>query len=248
MKILELILLLSLFSSQVFAQKTQEALLIESFVDTHTDDKGKFSHQLRSVLENHDINTFKNFERVLDSLNSTFTIKNSEKGDYELFTLANGFDHWSYILKNKVIINQSEMTFDFFYEIHNLPNGEYLLIKRSDDMSFSCSEAIIYNGNIKYDYSDISANGSDGKKVLSVCSWTNVDESYPGKIDTEAGREIAEGGLKSYKPIEIEFDPKKQLIFYSFHRMKDGRKITRKAKYRNSDFKIKSYDARSFEE
>ncbi|MGJ1195647.1 hypothetical protein ACR777_07765 [Sphingobacterium spiritivorum] len=248
MKILELILLLSLFSSQVFAQKTQEALLIESFVDTHTDVKEKFSHQLRSALEKHDIKTFKNFERVLDSLNSTFTIKNSEKGDYELFTLANGLDHWSYILKNKVIINLSEKTFDYFYDIHNLPNGEYLLIKRGDDMSFSCYEAYICNGNRKQGYSDISANGSDGKKVLSVCSWTNVDESFPGKIDAETGLPTIEGGLKSYKPIEIEFDPKKQLIFYSFHRMKDGRKITRKAKYRNSDFKIKSYDARTFEE
>lgn len=248
MKILELVLLLSLFSSQVFAQKTQEDLLIESFVDTHTDDKEKFSHQLRSALENHDIKTFKNFERVLDSLNSTLTIKNSEKGNYELFTLANGLDHWSYILKNKVIINQSEMTFDYFYDIHNLPNGEYLLIKRSDDMSFSCSEAFIYNGNIKYDYSDVSANEAYGKKVLSVCSWTNVDESFPGKIDAETGLQTIEGGLKTYEPVKIEFNPKNNLIFYSFYRIKDGRKITRKAKYRNSDFKIKSYDARTFEE
>ncbi|QQT26167.1 hypothetical protein [Sphingobacterium spiritivorum] len=248
MKIFELVLLLLLCNSQVFGQKTQETLLIESFLDTGDDAKEGFTDQLRSTLENYDIKTFNNFRRVLDSLNSYFTIKNSEKGDYELFTLTNEEGHWSYVLRDKVIINRSEKTFNYFYDIHNLPNKEYLLIKRSDEMSFSCSEAFIYNGNIKYDYSDIFTNGSDGKKVLSVYSWTNVDESYPGKIDTETGREIVEGGLKSYKPIEIEFDPEKQLIFYSFHRMKDGRKITRKAKYRNSDFKIKSYDARSFEE
>ncbi|MGJ1361003.1 hypothetical protein ACR79B_08045 [Sphingobacterium spiritivorum] len=248
MKILELVLLLSLFSSQVFAQKTQEALLIASLLDTGDEAKEKFTDQLRSALENHDIKTFKKFERVLDSLHSMFTIKNSEKGDYELFTLANGLDHWSYVLKNKVIINQSEKTFDYFYEIHNLPNGEYLLIKRGDDMSFSCFDAYIYNGNRKRGYSNSSASEEEGKNVLTVCSWTNVDESFPGKIDAETGLQTIEGGLKTYEPVKIEFDPKNNLIFYSFRRIKDGKKTTRKAKYRNSDFKIKSYDARTFEE
>ncbi|MGV0754409.1 hypothetical protein ACTS95_09850 [Empedobacter brevis] len=78
-----------------------------------------------------------------------------------------------------------------------------------------------------------------GNKVLTVCSWTNVDESYPGDI---------EGKMVHYKPIKIEFNPKNNTISYVFHRQKDGKKIKRKAKYKNGKFNIKNYDARIFEE
>ncbi|MGV0754408.1 hypothetical protein ACTS95_09855 [Empedobacter brevis] len=108
-----------------------------------------FAKQLIYILENDDISTFKTFRKAVDSLNADFTIKKSATGNYELFTLRNDFSHWNYILKNKKVVHKSERVSDYFFEIYELTNNnvkEYLLIKRMDEMSFSCYEAYVFFG------------------------------------------------------------------------------------------------------
>jgi len=232
------------------AQKTSEDMLIQSFlelnaIETNLDETPlnlavqKFDNQLIHVLENDDINAFKDFKNGLDSLHSDFTLKKS--GNYELFTLRNGFDRWNYILKDKKLILKELNTFDYFYAIHELSNDEFLLIKRMDEMSFSCYEAFVYSKN-----SQENVNNSN-TKFLSVCSWTNLDETYYEK-NPITGEEDLKGGLAHYNPLEIRFDTKRKIISYSFLSQINGKMVTRKAKYRNGTFKIKSYDARTFEE
>ncbi|MDR6969588.1 hypothetical protein J2X31_003621 [Flavobacterium arsenatis] len=241
---------------QLSAQKNQEEILIASFLELNSKETNedevalnqavqKFDEQLIYTLENYDITSFKTFEKGLDSLYTDFSVKKAETGNFELFTLRNGFDRWNYVLKDKKVVMKALKTFDYFYEIHTLSNNEFLLIKRMDEMSFSCFEAFVYHQNL---HNSKPKTNILGNKVLSVCSWTNVDESYPGKTDPETGLQTVEGGLKIYEPLEIKFNPKKKNIYYTFYRLKDGKKITRKAKYRNGSFKIKSYDARTFEE
>jgi hypothetical protein len=239
------------FSLKTMAQKTSEDMLIQSFlelnaIETNLDETPlnlavqKFDKPLIHVLENDDINAFEDFKNGLDSLHSDFTLKKS--GNYELFTLRNGFDRWNYILKDKKVILKELNTFDYFYDIHELSNDEFLLIKRMDEMSFSCYEAFVYSKN-----SQENVNNSN-TKFLSVCSWTNVDNSRTGEKDPETGLYTVEGGMESLKPLEIRFDTKRKIISYSFLSQINGKTITRKAKYKNGTFKIKSYDARTFEE
>jgi len=237
-----------LFSSlQVLAQKNQEDLLIEAFlelnsVETSEDETElnraiqKFDTQLIYTLENDEIRSFKNFEKGLDSLYTDFTFK--ESGDYKLFTLRNGFDRWNYILKDKKVVLKELKTFDYYDQIHPLDNDEFLLIKRMDEMSFSCYEVYIYQRKAKL----------TARKAVSVCSWTNVDNSRTGEKDPETGLYTIEGGMEYLKPLEIQFDPKRKIISYSFLSQINGKAITRKAKYKNGTFKIKSYDGRTFDE
>lgn len=264
MKTFIVILILLAQNANVLAQGTHEEILVKYFFDLNDEKiyqdeiamsfaKQNFSKYLKFTLENFDITTFYKFKEALDSLNSDFTIKKSETGSYELFTLRNNFDHWNYILKDKVVINEAEKTFDYFYEIHSLPNesfaDEYLLIKRMDEMSFTCYEAQIYSGNIRYGYSNKTKSNIAGSKVLSVCSWTNIDQSYPGKPDPVTGIPIIiDDGIVHYEPTSIFFDSKKKTISYSFISQKNGKQIIRKAKYKNGKFNIKDYDARTFEE
>jgi len=234
-------------SLQVLAQKTQEDLLIEAFlelnsVETSVDESElnraiqKFDTQLIYTLEKDDIKSFKNFEKELDSLHTDFTFK--ESGDYELFTLRNGFARWNYILKNKKVVLKELKTFDYYDQIYPLDNDEFLLIKRMDEMSFTCCEVYIYQSKAKL----------TARKALSVCSWTNVDNSRTGEKDPETELYTVEGGMEYLKPLEIRFDTKRKIISYSFLSQINGKTITRKAKYKNGTFKIKSYDARAFDE
>ena len=139
MKKVVLLTCLLFLSLQVLAQKNQEDLLIESFlelnsVETSEDESElnraiqKFDTQLIYTLEKDDIKSFKNFEKGLDSLYTDFTFK--ESGDYKLFTLRNGFDRWNYIMKNKKVVLKELKTFDYYDQIYPLDNYEFLLIKR----------------------------------------------------------------------------------------------------------------------
>jgi len=94
MKKVVLLTCLLFLSLQVLAQKNQEDLLIESFlelnsVETSEDESElnraiqKFDTQLIYTLEKDDIKSFKNFENGLDSLYTDFTFKESE--NYKLF-------------------------------------------------------------------------------------------------------------------------------------------------------------------
>jgi len=244
-----------LFSSlQLMAQKTQEDLLIEAILELNSlensEDKialnlavQKFDTQLIYILENENINSFKKFENGLDSLYTDFSFKQS--GDYELFSLRKGLDRWNYILKNKKVILKDFKTFDYFYDIHSLNNKEFLLIKRMDEMSFTCYNAFV----MKVENNSIIRQDAfkDKMDFLEVCSWTSLDSTYYEK-DPITGTKALKGGLTNYKPLEIQFDEKRKIISYRFLSQINGKTITRKAKYRNGTFKIKCYNARTFEE
>ncbi|MGE8378918.1 MAG: hypothetical protein ACN6PN_11230 [Sphingobacterium sp.] len=251
MKLLKLVLftLLLQVTQGAYGQTDQELRLVQSFLDLNAaissqDSMTKralceeFGERLIQTLEQDDIINFKSFREVLDSLNSDFSLKKS--GAYELFTLRGNFEHWNYVLKNKHVINRQERTFDYFYELHLLDQHHYLLIKRMDELSFSCYKAYVYQDNLDV----IGSN----KHFLSVCSWTNVDESPLQNKSTLESDQSSKDHLKSYPPIPIKFDAKNREISYTFYRQSDERKITRKARYLHGGFVIKSYDARMFEE
>lgn len=189
-----------------------------------------------------------------NSLGYEFITLRQYHSENEIFTahsLSNGFGHWNYVTQkningtNKIILKKTYSS-DYYSKIHELNEKEFLLITRFDDMSYSCYDAyvmkVLDNGIIRQ---DAFVNKQD---VFSVCSWTNVDESYPGKKDSTTGLYNIEGGMKYYEPIEIIYNPKNKIISYVFYSLKDGKKVIRKAKYKNGEFKIKDYDARTFEE
>ncbi len=62
-------------------------------------------------------------------------------------------------------------TFDYYDQVYSLDNDEFLLIKRMDEMSFSCYEVYIYQRKVKL----------TARKTLSVCSWTKIDATYNEK-------------------------------------------------------------------
>jgi len=203
-----------------------------------------FTRKLELALQQtDDFSEFKEFRKTIDSLNINLTHYKSEKNDLTLHHLSDGFYHFNYITKNRKIILKDNRNHQYFTEIHSLNDEEFLLIKRMDEMSFSCFEAFIYHKNSQDNQFNFSNN-----KVLSICSWTNVDDSRTGEKDAETGLYTVEGGMRYLEPLEIKFNPKNKIISYTFYRLKDGKKVTRKAKYRGGDFKIKNYDARTFEE
>jgi len=177
---------------------------------------------------------------------------NSENGVFASHTISRGFaEHWNYITRknpdntNEIILKEEDAN-PFYIEIHDLSKDEFLLLTKYIDMSFSCYSAYVMKVENNYTIKQDAFNNT--QDVLFVCSWTNVDESYLGKPDPVTGLPTIEGKMAHYQPIPILFDPKNKTISYSFYSLKNGKKITRKAKYKNEKFKIKSYDARTFEE
>lgn len=254
MKKIIVLTFLVFFSLQLTAQNNTENLLIEAFLELNSKEISeneaalnkavqKFEQQLIYTLENEDIISFKNFVKGLDTLYSDVTLKQS--GNYELFTLTNGFDRWNYVLKNKKVIMREPKTFNYFHEIYSLEKDQFLLIKRMDEMSFTCYTAYVMS--IENDYVVRLDAFKDIMDFLEVCSWTSIDATYYEK-NSITGEEELKGGLAHYEPLEIQFDEKRKIISYRFLSQINGKTITRKAKYKNGTFKIKSYDARTFEE
>lgn len=175
----------------------------------------------------------------------------SENKIFTTHSLSNGFGHWNYVtLKNddstnKIILEKVNSS-DYYTEIHELNTKEFLLFTRFDDMSFSCYYAFV----MKLSDDDVIRQDAfkNEQDFFSVCSWTNVDESYSGEKDPKTGLYMVEGGTKYYVPIQIFYNPKNKTISYSFTKLNNGKKTTRKAKYKNGKFIIKDYDARTFEE
>lgn len=251
MSLLKLALLVLLLQAihVSYGQNDQELKLVQALLDLNTaianqdsDTKAtlskEFEGRLIQVLEQEDIVSFKTFNKVLDSLNSAFSFKKS--GEYELFTFRNNFEHWNYVLKNKHVIHRQERTFDYFHAVYSLDQHRYLLIKRMDELSFSCYKAYLYQDN--------SSSIDSSNHFLSVCSWTNVDESLLQNRSSPESDQSSKDHLKSYPPIPIKFDVKNKVISYTFYRQSDGKKTTRKARYLHGGFVIKSYDARMFDE
>jgi hypothetical protein len=241
--------ILTLFTSKkLYAQLNQEEILIKSVIELCEIDKyddtihyknvvTNFNFLLMETFTNYNISNFNKLKKLSDSLPFNYNITKSELGNFELFRFAINSDNWNYIKENKKVILRQEETFDYYLEVHNLTNNSFLLIKRMDEMSFCCYDAYVYNKRIKL----------HGNKVLTVCSWTNLDGTYPIK-DTLTGIYKIEGGMEYYKPLAIKYHWKTKTISYNFTRQKDGKSVKRSAKYKNGKFIIKSYDARTFDE
>jgi hypothetical protein len=247
MKNIVLIFFALVFQIKVFGQLNQEYKLIKALteykeIDMYEDSLRfqqrfkKLNNEIENAITHENILSYKKFEHIADSLNVSFSLKKSENNNLIIFTMADNFFHWNYIIENRKIIFREHKWHEYFTEIHNLNKNDFLLINRIDDMSFSCYEAYIYTKSLN----------PMRKKVLTVCSWTNVDGSYPEKDST--GQYHLKGSIEHYKPEPIKFDNLTKTISYGFTRISDGKSIKRSAKYRNRTFIIKSYDARTFEE
>lgn len=228
----------------LFDEKTQENKLIYALndfvnVDQFSDSSGydvrlnKLVFEMTETLQHDDITTFYRFKKVADSLDFSYEMKPSETSEYALFLFRYGNDKWNYVLKNREIVFKEEQVFQFFYEVHELNPNEFLLITLLNDMSYSCYEALVFN----------NLNDTTGTSCLSVCSWTNVDESYIDGRDSLTGEPVIIGRMASYDPIPIIYNSKTKSISYSFERLEDGKMITRKANYKNWKFIIESYNA-----
>lgn len=234
--------------SQFFAQGNQEEKLIYTLrnleaISPYEDSSlyasrlNQFVFEFTETLQNEDITTFYRFKQLTDSLGFHFQMNQSESSEYALYTFRHRNDYWNYVLKNHEIIYKEEQVFHHFYEIHELKPNEFLLVKLMNQMSYSCYEAFVFN----------DLNRTKGTKCLTVCSWTNVDESYIAGRDSLTGEPVIIGRMESYDPIPILFNNETKSISYSFVRLSDEKKITRKAKYKRGKFNIESYDAQTEE-
>ena len=255
--------LVDVFGDSLVQKQIDENELSKALIKYETSQDDNEKDSLWNVVIN-------NFERLLEienfggiktqnrynenKLGSEFITLNqyySENKTFTIHTLSSNAGHWNYVTKenegntNKIIYKKKNSS-DYFTEIHELNSNEFLLFSRFDDMSFSCYNAYV----IKYsDNKTIQQKAFKNKQqAFSVCSWTNVDESYTGKKDEKTGLYMIEGGMNYYEPKPILYDSNTHTISYTFNRLKDGKKITRKAKYKNRKFKIESYDVRTFDE
>lgn len=239
----------------VFGQCNQEEKLIRALLEYKCTDKYedsqafhqklmKLTAQIEGMIEQDNIVRFTQFKKVADSLFIYFNFKKSEEQNLLIFTFSDTYYLWNYVAhKNKIILKDNGR-YECFYDIHNLNENEFLLIKRLNDMSFSYFKAFVYSFNYKKIKRKVAFSG---KQELFVCSWTNVDESYPIQDSITGKREMI-GRLGHYDPIEIDFDYKTKTISYSFTGIDSGKTIVRQSKYRNGVFNIKGYDAREFNE
>ncbi|WP_324026556.1 hypothetical protein QSV08_03295 [Maribacter sp. BPC-D8] len=208
-----------------------------------------FTNKLETTIQdkNIDLSKFGNLKKKCDSTVFRFDIYYSEDRKLTLYHFANGFIHLNYLTQQthnnspKIILKDNRLH-QYFTEVHNLNNDEFLLIERQDDMSFSCYYASVYKLNNK-NRDPIKKEAFENERKLTVCSWTNVDDSNP-IIKSDSG--TIKSRLKSYEPNKLVFDFKMKSLSYSYNRVKDGKLKKRKSKYRNGKFKIQNYDVREF--
>lgn len=175
----------------------------------------------------------------------------SESNRFICHRISKGFsENWNYVTQKKKdntyeIILKEEDSNPFYTEIHDLNDNTFLLFTKYIDMSFSCYSAYVMKvENNGVTRQDAFKNKQD---VLSVCSWTNIDESY-WKNDPKTGVTTLVGGMAYYNAIPILFHSKNKTISYTFYSPEKRKEITRKASFKKGGFNIDSYDARNFEE
>jgi hypothetical protein len=155
MKNIVLIFFALVFQIKVFGQLNQEYKLIKALteykeIDMYEDSLRfqqrfkKLNIEIENAITHENILSYKKFEHIADSLNVSFSLKKSENNNLIIFTMADNFFHWNYIIENRKIIFREHKWHEYFTEIHNLNKNDFLLINRIDDMSFSCYEAYIY--------------------------------------------------------------------------------------------------------
>lgn len=212
-----------------------------------------FINEFETTIENaaSENTTFDQLRKYCDSTYFQFDTFLAEDRKRMIYKFSNGFEYLNYVVKkfsdetNNIVVKDNRSHY-YFTEIHQMNNNEFLLLLRMDEMSFSCIYAQVLSlndGNVIRK----EAFGKNNQELLSVCSWTNIDNTFTVKENATELYET-ERGMQYLKPIAINFDPSSLIISYSFNRLKDGRKMVRKAKYKNGHFKIKNYDARLFDD
>lgn len=222
-----------------FGQNNREINLINAFVEyknvNEFEDSLKFNQNLlqlniaiENALKDENILNFEKFKKITDSLNVNYTIKKSENNDFLLFTMSDNMFHWNYIVQNNVIVLKNHKWHEYFTEIHNLNENEFLLIKQKDDLVFSCNYASVFKkSNNSYKMKKVFRN----KSKLTVCNFTNIED----------------GNGHFSRPVKkISFDYKNKTISYGSCRNAENEKRTlSKANYKNGKFKIEDCDERS---
>lgn len=250
----------SLFFHKAIAQQNFENNLINSLISyyKYIDDsplekdsttQKNFTINLEKALTDADITKFQQFNKVADSLRFEIYQYASEKGDLKIFYLRYNYASvWNYVLKgNKIIIKENNDDAMYsFTEVHNLTANDFLVLKQRDDMSYSCNYATVYTAT-KTMAKKKKAFKNNSTQIC-LCSWTNVDESriVVDKADSAKNRVHTEGGMAYYEPNKFIYDYKTKTLSYSYNSPKNGKLITRKAKYTNGKFNIDSYDVRDF--
>lgn len=258
MKTLKLLpIIVVLLCQNIYAQQTSRDKLIEILDKYEISDKNEekdslwllFTEEFEKKIQSseYDLEAIKN---KFDTLNFRLIQSYSETNTFKSYSISrNYFDTWNYVTKtstdntHEVILKNDDKdeSMEYNIEIHDLNPNEFLLLSRSDDMSFSYYSAYV----MKYeDHYVIRTDAfKDKQDVLTVHSWTNLDESY-SVANPATGLYEIQGGTKSYEPIKMHFNYKTKTLSYPFYRLKDGKKIIRKAKYRNHQFNLESYDQR----
>ena len=246
--VLLLIGLLMLSSAkQVMAQEDQERKLIHAlrtFSNTSRSDDSvhydahlnRLVFELTQTLQHDDITKFEHFKQVADSLSIWYEMKQSESPEYSFFTFQYSIESLNYVLKNREIVFKQEHVYSHFHEVHALKPNEFLVITLRNDMSYSCYEAYVIN----------NLDRINGTRCLSVCSWTNVEESY-FVSDPFTGELSFTGEVVQYDPIPILYDHQTKTISYRYSQQKSGEiggEFMRSAKYKRGKFVIESYDVR----
>jgi len=187
-----------------------------------------FTLLLEEAVSKTKLDHFDKFSTTIDTLNFTWSKYESEQHDFVLYRLSSPMMyHWSYIIKDQKIILKNNDYHQYFTEVHNLNEREFLLISQMDELVFSCNYAHVYHYR-RNAYVKKTAFGD--RKTLTVCNYTQI-----------------EMGTNHYSiPIKkIVFDVDTKSISYgTFISSTTGDKIIAKSKYTNGKFDIPDDDER----
>ena len=230
------ILFLPLF---LFGQEALESNLINGLLaydqaaknsgtEEDNPDLRNFTHVLQETMLKTDLENLDKFKQTIDTLNFVLEKYKSEKGDFILYHLSSPtMYHWNYIINDHQIVLEDNRYHQYFTEIHNLNQQEFLLISQMDELVFSCNYATVFRKK-KNIYVKKTAFGK--KAVLTVCNFTHVED---GK------------GHYSLPLKRITFDYANKTISYGLCTdLETGEKKVGKSAYLNGKFNIKDCDER----
>lgn len=250
-----LIILFALSFSQLFAQKTVETELV-NLLDKYTTNltskedslfwKG-FEIKFEQLIKDKNITNFdfKQLKAKCDTSYCRITVSKSEDGNFMLFRFAPQFYNLNYItkaikfngqIKSYQIVLKDNKWHEYFTEIHNLNDNEFLLIEQRDDLVFSCNYASVFE---KKGNTFTKKKAFENKIQLTVCNFTEIEEPVMPNDQTNSR------GHYSLPARKITFDYKNKTISYgSCTNPMTGKTVIGKAKYISGNFKIKDCDER----
>lgn len=251
-----LFIILIFFTNQISAQNTLDDELKNALLNYKIAENSwaindslpllHFNEKLETALQqNEDLSSFTKFSKTLDSLEMVMNRINSEDKSLVVYHLLNGIDHWNYVLKNRQIIVNENKSHEYFTEIHVLNDKEFLLIEQRDDLVFSCNYAYVFKAN-ENGYFRKKAFGK--REKLSICNFTNLEESIPIPPPSENGTLPVMTGTHYFEPVrKISFNATDKTIDYGIcYNYFTQKTHLGKAKYKNGKFKVKDCDERLF--